>query len=74
MKSRLRQRDIAILGALAAVDMDHHALAIDIGDFEIKSFVKPQTAGVDGAKIDVVVKGFDVGQNASDFIDTQDGR
>jgi hypothetical protein len=42
MKSRLRQRDIAVLGALAAVDMDHHALAVDIGDFAMEAFVKPQ--------------------------------
>ena len=69
MKSRLRQRDIAVLGALAAVDMDHHALTIDIGDFEMEGFVKPQAAGVDGGEIDVVVEGFDVGQKASDFFD-----
>ena len=40
LKSRLGQRDVAILGALAAVDMDHHALTIDIGDFEMESFVE----------------------------------
>ena len=72
MKSGVGQRDIAVLGALAAMDMDHHALAIDIGDFQMKSFVKAQTAGVDGGEIDVVVEGFDAGQNASEFIDAQD--
>ena len=69
LKSGLRQRDIAVLGALAAVDMDHHALTVDIGDFEMAGFVEPQAAGVDGGEIDVVVEGFDVGQNASDFFD-----
>jgi hypothetical protein len=39
LKSGLGQRDVAILGALAAVDMDHHAGAIDIGDFEMESLV-----------------------------------
>ena len=58
----LGQRDVAVLGALAAVDMDHHALTVDIGDFEMESFVKSQAAGVDGGEIDVVVEGFDVGQ------------
>ena len=67
MKSGLRQRDIAVLGALAAVDMDHHALTVDIGDFEMAGFVKPQAAGIDGGEIGVVVQGFDVGQNATDF-------
>ena len=66
----MRQRNIAILGALAAVDMDHHALTIDIGDFEMKAFVKTQAAGVHGGEVGIVVESFDVGQKASDFIDT----
>ena len=61
MKSGLGQRDVAILGALAAVDMDHHAGAIDIGDFEMESLVQAQAAGIDGGQIGVVVEGFDVG-------------
>ena len=69
LKSGLGQRDVAILGALAAVDMDHHALTIDIGDFKMQCFVKAQAAGIDGRKIGVVVEGFDVAQKASDFID-----
>ena len=69
MERGLWQQDVAVLGALAAVDMDHHALAVDIGDFEMKAFVKTQAAGVDGGEIDVVVEGFDVGQNVSDFFD-----
>jgi hypothetical protein len=53
--------------------MNHHALTVDIGDFEMEAFLKPQAAGVHGEKIDVVVESFDVGQKASDFFDTQDG-
>ena len=68
-QSGLRQRNVAILGALTAVDMDHHALTIDIGNFEMEAFVKTQTAGVHGGEIGVVVKGFDMGQKASNFID-----
>ena len=73
LKSGMRQRNVAILGALTAVDMDHHALTIDIGDFEMQSLVKPQAAGVYGGKVGVVVEGFDVGKKASDFFDAQDG-
>jgi hypothetical protein len=69
MESRLGQREVAILGALATVDMDHHALTVDVGDFEVQAFVKAQATGVHGGQIDVVVEGFDVGKNASDFID-----
>jgi hypothetical protein len=61
LKSGLGQRDVAILGAFAAVDMDHHAGAIDIGDFEMESLVQAQAAGIDGGQIGVVVEGFDVG-------------
>jgi hypothetical protein len=60
VESGVGQREIAVLGALAAVDMDHHAQAIDIGDFEMECFVKAQAAGVDGGEVDVVVEGFDV--------------
>jgi len=61
------------LGTLATVDMDHHAAAVDIGDFEMESFVKPQATGVDGGKIGIVLEGFDAGQKASDLFDAQNG-
>jgi hypothetical protein len=48
--------------------MDHHAGAIDIGDFEMESLVQAQAAGIDGGQIGVVVEGFDVGKKASGFI------
>ena len=69
MEGGLGQRDVAVLGAFAAVDMDHHALAVDIGDFEMAGFVKTQAAGVDGGEKDVVREVFDLGQNASDLFD-----
>ena len=73
-QGRLGKRDIAILGALSAVDMDHHAAAVDIGDFEVETFVKPQSTGIDGRKIGVILKGFDLGKNASDFFNAENGR
>jgi hypothetical protein len=69
MEGGLRQSEVAVLGALAAVDMDHHALTVDIGDFEVAGFVKAQAAGVDGGEKDVVGEVFDLGQKASDFFD-----
>lgn len=39
-KGRLGQRDVAVLGAFATVDMNHHALAVDIGDFEMAGFAE----------------------------------
>jgi len=72
MEGRLGQRDVAVLGALTAVDMDHHALAVDIGDFEMPRFVKAQATGVHGGEKDVVGEVFDLGQKASDLFDAQD--
>ena len=65
----LGQCNVAVLGSLAAVNMDHHALAVDVGDFEVAGFVKAQAAGVDGGKKDVAGKVFDLSQNAADFFD-----
>ena len=68
------ERDVAILGALSAVDMDHHAGGIDIGDFEVETFVKSQAAGIDGGEIGVILEGIDLGKNASDFFTAENGR
>jgi hypothetical protein len=67
LESGKGERDIAILGPLATVDMDHHAGGIDIGDFEMETFVESQAAGIDGGKIGIILEGFDLGKNGSDF-------
>jgi len=54
--------------------MDHHTVAVDIGDFEMKSFVQSEAAGIDGGKIGVILEGFDLGQNASGFFPAKDSR
>jgi hypothetical protein len=69
----LGEREVAIFGALAPVDMDHHTGGVDIGDFEMETFVKPQAAGVYGGKIGIVLEGFDAGQNAADFFHAKNG-
>jgi hypothetical protein len=53
--------------------MDHHAVAVDIGDFEIETFVKSEAAGIDGGEIGVILEGFDLGKNASDFFTAENG-
>jgi hypothetical protein len=74
MEGGLREGDVAILGALSTVDMNHHAAGVDIRDFEMESFVKPQATGVDGREIDIIVESLNLGKNASDFIDAENGR
>ncbi len=73
MEGGLRERHVAIFGALSTVDMDHHAAAIDIGDFEVETFMESQAAGIDGGKIGVILEGFDLGKNGSDFLNAQNG-
>jgi hypothetical protein len=70
----LRERDVAIFGALAPVDMNHHSGGVDIGGFEVETFVKSQAAGVYGGEIGIVLKGLDSGQNGSDFFHAENGR
>ena len=72
-ESGLGERDIAILGALSTVDMDHHAGAVDIGDFEVETFVESQAARIDGGEIGVILEGFDLRKNASDFFNAENG-
>jgi hypothetical protein len=70
----LGERDIAILGPLATVDMDHHAGGIDIGDFEVEPFMESQAAGIDGGEIGIILEGLDLGKNGSDFFNAKNSR
>jgi len=49
------QRDVAVFGALAAVDMDLEARAIDIGDLQEEGFLEPEAQAIDGGEVDLVV-------------------
>ena len=68
------ERDVAVLGALSPVDMDHHAGGVDIGDFDVETFVESQAAGIDGGEIGVILEGFDLGKNTSNFFTAENGR
>jgi len=67
LEGGLRQRDETIFGSFAAVDVEHHAGAIDIGDLQMLGLLQAQTAGVDGGEESVVVWGSDAAQQAADF-------
>ena len=42
----------SIFGSLAAMDVNHHALGIDIADLQVESFFQPQSERVDGPEVD----------------------
>ncbi len=40
------QGDVAVLGSFTAMDMDHHALAVNVRNLEGESLRDPQAAGM----------------------------
>ena len=67
------QRDVAICGALAAVDMDMEALAINVGDLEGEGFMESEAHTRDGGEVDLIVQGGRRLKQTSDFFHTEDG-
>ncbi len=72
-EARVRQRHVAVLGALAAVHVDHHACRIDVGDFQIQRLLQPQPAGVDGGEEGAVVGGVHVREDGAHFAFGENG-
>ena len=66
------QRDVAILIAFAAADMQEHALGVDVADLQVQAFTQAQAAGIDEDEADAVVQGGNGGQDASCFGGGQD--
>ena len=69
-----RQRDEAVLGALAAMDVDHHAGAVDVADLEVEALGEPEAERVDGPEVGAVVGRADGGDEASDLVGGEDVR
>ena len=67
------QGDVTVFGALAAVDMDLEALAIDVGDLQGEGFMEPESQAVDGGEVDLVVEGGGGGKEPPDLLNTEDG-
>ena len=68
------QRDIAVLVALAAADVQEHAFRIDIADLEPHAFAQPQAAGVNGGQADAMIQGGHQGQKAADLVGGENDR
>jgi hypothetical protein len=49
------QRDVPVFGALATMDMDLEALAIDVRDLEGEGFMEPEAQAIDRGEVDLVV-------------------
>ena len=44
-KGRMRQGNAAILGSLALAYMNHHAITVDIGDFQMQTLLQRALTG-----------------------------
>jgi hypothetical protein len=42
LEGGVRQGEVTILGSFATVDVDHHALAVDVGDFQVLGFLESE--------------------------------
>jgi len=63
---------VAILGALAVLDADQFALAVDIGDFQGHGFGDAEPGAIAGQQHSAVLDAGDVLQEALDFVGGQD--
>jgi len=68
------QRDIAVLVALAAADVQEHAFRIDIADLEPHAFAQPQAAGIDGGQAHAVIQRGHQGQKAAHLVGGENDR
>jgi hypothetical protein len=56
------------------MDMNHHAVAVDIRDFQMQSFLQSEPASIDRGQKGPVVTGSHLGQQPVDFIPGEHGR
>ena len=67
------QRDVPVFGALATMDMDQEARAIDIRDLEAEGCMQAEAQAIDGGEVDLVVEGGRRGKEPPHLLHTEDG-
>ena len=65
------KRDTTVLRTFPPVDMDHHSVLIDVGDFEVQRFLKPKAAGIDCGEKSVVARRSDAGKGGAHLFGTE---
>ena len=51
--------------------MNHHAVTVDIGDFEMEPFLKPEAAGINRSQESMVLGSLHASQQASHLFDAE---
>ena len=52
------------------MDINLHAITVDVWDLKMQGFLKPQAAWVDRCQKQVIMKGFDTVEDMVDFFNT----
>jgi hypothetical protein len=68
------QGDVAVLGALTAMDMDLEALTVNIGDLQGEGVMESESQAIDGGEVDLIVEGCGRLEEPPDLLDTEHGR
>lgn len=56
------------------MNVNHHALGVDVGYFQVLCFLEPEAAGVDGTEEGIVLGSVDAGKQSADFLGAEHGR
>ena len=73
-EQRRTEGNLAIAAALALLDAEHHALAIDVADFELARFAAAQARAVERQQQRAVIEILRAGDQALDLVGTEDDR
>ena len=69
-----RQRDVAVVLAFAAAEVEQTALAIDVADFQAQAFAQAQAARVNERQTNPMIQRGDGGQHAANLGSGEDDR
>ena len=73
-QQRGREHDVAIFAAFALVHANHHALTINVGDFQMGRFRNAQARGIADGEDGALFQGADGLQEVRHFLLTQHDR
>jgi hypothetical protein len=69
-----RQHSVAVLAALAVLDVDQHALAVDRPDLQARDFADPKPGRIGGRQRDTIAQSRDRLEEANDLVGIENRR
>jgi len=68
------QGHITVFPPFSMADVQQEAIAVDVGDLQVQSFLQTQPTGIDGAQADPIMHPADTSQNTAYFAYTEHDR